>query len=581
MSTEGDAGAGGAEHVRAASSFSGAVTLPFGRGPEIVLPAGTIVALCGENGSGFGALLHEVTERILHEKPARGSGPSFALVARSRAITTGMDVTENVFLGDLRSRRIGPLPVGFDWAGMRAEAAQELAALGSTLSPMAAAGGLGEFDRLLVELARARRRGVSAVVLHEPTALLEAAESARLIAALGVLRDGGAAVLVLTQKPRQALGYADAVLVARDGAAVAQHPRSEWDADGADAVRDRILQEMVDRRQTVEVPAGYGGRSGVGVGSGSGSSARPGSGSAEGSGSGSGARSGSGAGSGSSEGQREGGGRPAASTSRPVEAGPRSEVLRITGWSTHDVLDPSRLVVQDAGLSVVAGEVVGLAGVDDSGADLLLLSVYGGQAGTNPSGSVFVRGERIDTSSIESSIAAGLFFVGTDSPRYRMRIVGGLVVPVPAGRVRGLAAMGMVERDAGLAEGGSGRFGPGLSGAGADLGRRALDAVRSISRDGDAAGRVRGLMREFPASDRLVLFLDEPFRGLAPEERDELLADLDRARAAGKGVVLLCSDLDLLLAVSDRVVTMSAGRVTGELPGGSPATAVAPLILPD
>ncbi len=509
---------GAAEPSRPVSSPPAVIELPVGGGPGIALRAGTILALCGENGAGFGAMLHDVTARILHHRPARDAGPTLALVTRSRSITTGMDVTENVFLGGLRQRRIGPVPIGFDWAGMRAETARLLSWLGGPVSPTAPAGALGELDRILVELARARRRAASAVVLHEPTALLNAAESARLIAALGVLRDDGIAVLVLTQKPRQALGYADAVLVARDGVVVAQHPRAEWEAAGVERVRESILHELVDRP------------------------------------------------------------RPAlpAATREPASPGP--ELLRISGWSTYDVLDPTRPVVQDADLTVGAGEIVGLAGVGDSGAELLLLSVYGGQAGTDSSGSVFVRGERADTSTVESSIAAGLFFVGTESPRYRMRIVGGLVVPVPAGRVRGLASMGMVERDAGLTDGGTGSTG---SGAGGEMGRKALDAVRSISRDGDAAARVRGLVREFPASDRLVLFLDEPFRGLAPAERDELLADLDRARAAGKGVVLLCSDLALVLAVSDRVLTMSAGRITGELPAGSPPASAAALMLPD
>jgi ABC-type sugar transport system ATPase subunit len=65
-----------------------------------------------------------------------------------------------------------------------------------------------------------------------------------------------------------------------------------------------------------------------------------------------------------------------------------------------------------------------------------------------------------------------------------------------------------------------------------------------------------------------VLIVDEPTRGVdvgAKAEIHELLYGLARA---GTAVVVISSDLPEVLAVSDRVLVMRAGRITGELARG-------------
>ncbi|MCS5736275.1 ATP-binding cassette domain-containing protein [Herbiconiux daphne] len=520
------------------SVSGGEMRFALASGDEVVARRGAVIALCGENGSGLDAVVAAVTAGVRAHAGAGavgvsgaaaagglvgtasggdaglvGAGPgnpsTYALIDRRRGLAPTLDVAENIYLGMERKSRLGPFSLGIDWKRTRADAAADLLAVGSQVSVTEVARALSEIDRLLVELARAVARNAELVLLDEPTADLTDAESERLFAVLRDFADRGVAVLVLTQKPRQAMGYADEIVVVRDGEVAGRHESASWNGSAAAAasVHDRVLDELVDRPPRRIYPV------------------------------------------------------------RASVPDPSRELLRIAGWTARDPIDRTSLLVDDASLVVAAGEVVGIAGLQRSNAEAFLLSVYGRSAGTDAAGTVLIEGSPVDTSTVEKAIASGLFYAGTDTPRYRVRFVGGVAMPVSASRLSTLAAAGLVDRNSDLrpSEG---------------WGSKVLGAVRSVSREGDAGARIRGLVKEFAASERLVLMLGEPTAGATDAERTEFYAGLEGITAAGKGVVIVSTDLDELLGVCDRVVTMAQGRVTGTVPRGTPPAAVAALIAP-
>ena len=67
-------------------------------------------------------------------------------------------------------------------------------------------------------------------------------------------------------------------------------------------------------------------------------------------------------------------------------------------------------------------------------------------------------------------------------------------------------------------------------------------------------------------TDPDVLILDEPTRGIDVGAKYEIYTIINRLVAAGKAVVVISSELPELLGICDRIYTLSAGRITGELP---------------
>lgn len=64
-----------------------------------------------------------------------------------------------------------------------------------------------------------------------------------------------------------------------------------------------------------------------------------------------------------------------------------------------------------------------------------------------------------------------------------------------------------------------------------------------------------------------VLLMEEPTRGVDVGAKTEIYRIINELTEQGVAVVLVSSDLPELIAMSDRVLVMRAGRVTAELTG--------------
>ena len=61
-----------------------------------------------------------------------------------------------------------------------------------------------------------------------------------------------------------------------------------------------------------------------------------------------------------------------------------------------------------------------------------------------------------------------------------------------------------------------------------------------------------------------VLFLDEPTRGIDVGAKQEIYAQINQLAKSGLAIVLVSSELPEVLGMSDRILVLHEGRVTGE-----------------
>ncbi len=62
-----------------------------------------------------------------------------------------------------------------------------------------------------------------------------------------------------------------------------------------------------------------------------------------------------------------------------------------------------------------------------------------------------------------------------------------------------------------------------------------------------------------------MLFLDDPARGIDIGAKQDIYEVLDQLSAAGKGIILVSSELPELLRCSDRIIVLRDGQITGTL----------------
>jgi ABC-type sugar transport system ATPase subunit len=208
---------------------------------------GEIHAVVGENGAGKSTLIRILggvhrpdhgTIRVdgseRHFASPRGAiAAAIVTIPQELRLVPALSVAENIALGDLPVRRLGPLAV-IDRARMRADARAVLRELDFAPDPDRPVGALGFAERQLVAIARALRRRCRIFILDEPTAALEKREIERLFAVLQRVKEQGTAIVYISHQLEEVVAIADRATVLRDGRVVAASPR------GAFAVHDLV-----------------------------------------------------------------------------------------------------------------------------------------------------------------------------------------------------------------------------------------------------------------------------------------------------------------------------------------------------
>jgi inositol transport system ATP-binding protein len=100
--------------------------------------------------------------------------------------------------------------------------------------------------------------------------------------------------------------------------------------------------------------------------------------------------------------------------------------------------------------------------------------------------------------------------------------------------------------------------------------RKAM-SIRMASPDQSIDGLSGGnqqkvILARWLARDPKVLIVDEPTRGVDVGAKAEVHQILVQLAARGIAVMMISSELPEVLSVSDRIITMRHGRITGEMP---------------
>jgi ribose transport system ATP-binding protein len=217
---------------------------------------GEVVGLVGENGAGKSTLLKilagierpdEGTMEI-NGKVAKFRGPGDAfragvgVVHQEQSLFTNLTVAENIDKQNGARSALARFGIQ-DWGRMNRDAAAVLDKIGVKLSPKARVGDLSFVDRQMVEIARAVSvdpggSGAPLVILDEPTAVLEQAETEVLEREIRKLKDF-ASVIFVSHRLDEILRICDRVVVMRSG-------RLASDRLTKDVSKDDLFNAMVE-----------------------------------------------------------------------------------------------------------------------------------------------------------------------------------------------------------------------------------------------------------------------------------------------------------------------------------------------
>ncbi|PZQ90702.1 MAG: ABC transporter ATP-binding protein [Leifsonia xyli] len=232
------------------------------------------------------------------------------------------------------------------------------------------------------------------------------------------------------------------------------------------------------------------------------------------------------------------------------------ELLRVEDWTAHHPQDTSRVVVDNVSLNVRAGEIVGIAGLMGAGRTEFAMSLFGHSYGSRISGRVFLRGKEIKTRTVAEAIQNGIAYATEDRKTYGLNLIEDIKRNISMASLKKLERWGLVHDNEEY------RI--------ADEFRKSMNikAPSVLAKTGKLSGgnQQKVVLSKWIYSDPEVLILDEPTRGIDVGAKYEIYTIINKLAAAGKGIIVISSELPELLGISDRVYAISEGRITGELP---------------
>lgn len=229
---------------------------------------------------------------------------------------------------------------------------------------------------------------------------------------------------------------------------------------------------------------------------------------------------------------------------RPAAAGG----LEVAGLVTQAYPD------REIDLTVRPGEILGLAGLVGAGRTSLARAVFGMEPPLG--GTILLDGRPVRLRAPRDAIALGIYLVPEDRKRsglvLDMPIVENVTLPDLPGHARAWLVRRRSEAKAAEAQRQSLRI-------------RAPDvAVRAGALSGGNQQKV-ALAKWLAMRPRVLLF-DEPTRGVDVGAKGEIYALMRSLSDSGVAVLMISSDMEEVIGVSDRVAVMHEGRIAGVLP---------------
>lgn len=234
-----------------------------------------------------------------------------------------------------------------------------------------------------------------------------------------------------------------------------------------------------------------------------------------------------------------------------------SELLRVEDFSVHPHGLSRPPAVRGASLGVRAGEVLGIGGLQGSGASELLWGLFGAY-GQRTQGRVLIEGHPVVPSSPARSIRNGIALVTND------RKAAGLILSASIIRNTTLADL------AALSPGGWIR--PRREHEAAEQATTTL-GLRAASLDSPVASLSGGnqqkvVLAKWLQTNPRLLLLDEPTRGIDVAAKRDIYALMNEWTARGIAILLITSELPELLAISDRIMVLHRGVCTDRFAAG-------------
>lgn len=211
-------------------------------------------------------------------------------------------------------------------------------------------------------------------------------------------------------------------------------------------------------------------------------------------------------------------------------------------------------LVKDVSFELKKGEILGFSGLMGAGRTEVARAIFG--ADNLESGKIYINGKEISIKTPEDAVRYGIGYLSEDRKRY------GLIVNKSVEENTVIASLNrfvdgiLINRS--KTEEVSNKYVTDL--------KTKTPSVKQLVKKLSGGNQQKVVIAKWLVDDSDILIFDEPTRGIDVGAKSEIYNLMEALVKQGKSIIMISSELPEILRMSDRVLVMCEGRVTGILP---------------
>jgi len=233
---------------------------------------------------------------------------------------------------------------------------------------------------------------------------------------------------------------------------------------------------------------------------------------------------------------------------------PGEILFKVENLQATDPNEPSRKVLSGVNFELKRGEILGIAGLMGSGRTELVTTIFG-EYGKIVAGAIFLHGERLNINSASDAMRHGISLVPEDRKGQGLVLIQSILRNISLANLDQFSAFLRIDQDAELSA--AMQQGKNLA-----IKTSSLQAVVSSLSGGN---QQKVVIAKWLLSQPKILIMDDPTRGIDVGAKYEIYKLMNELAEKGVSIIMISSDLEEVLGMSDRIVVMHEGHTSGTL----------------
>lgn len=210
--------------------------------------------------------------------------------------------------------------------------------------------------------------------------------------------------------------------------------------------------------------------------------------------------------------------------------------------------------VKDVNFELRKGEILGFSGLMGSGRTETARAIFG--ADKIDSGTIYVNGKKIDIRSPMDAVNAGIGYLSEDRKRY------GVVLDKSVTENSTMAALNDFVNGIFI----NNKKEKSVCKEFVEKLKTKTSSIETPVVTLSGGNQQKVVIAKWLVKNCDILIFDEPTRGIDVGAKSEIYSLMNELVAQGKSIIMISSELTEILRMSDRVIVMNEGRITGEIP---------------